>query len=104
MIIPAAGKLFFVIDSNALELRRLVAVCEDQFGESKLAEVLRNKRDPHEHTAAMIANVDVADFADMKKTNPKKYKSLRQRRSSRVGSGKRARKFGKNYVSSLLDV
>ena len=79
MIIPSAGKLFFVIDYSALELRTLAAVCEDQFGESKLAEVLRNERDPHEHTAAMIANVDVADFADMKKTDPKKYKSLRQR-------------------------
>ena len=59
--------------------RTLAAVCEDQFGESKLAEVLRNERDLHEHTAAMIANVDVVDFAAMKKTDPKKYKSLRQR-------------------------
>ncbi len=79
MIIPSAGKLFFVIDYSALELRTLAAVCEDQFGESKLAEVLRNNRDPHEHTAAMIANVDVTDFAAMKKTDPEKYKSLRQR-------------------------
>ena len=45
-IIPSAGKLFFVIDYTALELRTLAAVCEDQFGESKRVEVFRDECDP----------------------------------------------------------
>lgn len=72
-IVARPGHLFFTIDYHSLELRTLAAVCYQQFGESKLREVLIEGIDPHTYTAAMFAKTSVDKFNDL----PNK-KELRQ--------------------------
>ena len=59
------GHLLFVIDYNALELRTLAAVCYQQFGFSKLREVLIDNIDPHSYAAAMFAGVSLDEFKQL---------------------------------------
>ncbi len=68
------GHRLFIIDYNSLELRTLATVCHQQFGFSRLRDVLVEGIDPHSYTAAMFAGVGLEAFNVM----PEK-KQLRQR-------------------------
>lgn len=72
-VVPRLGYVFLIIDYSALELRTLAAVCQQRYGFSKLAEVIKAGTDPHSYTAAMFAGVDLQQFH----TLPNK-KQLRQ--------------------------
>lgn len=62
MVVPSRGFLFLQIDYSAIELRTLAAVCEDRYGSSRLASVIREGVDPHAFTASMFAGVSPEDF------------------------------------------
>ncbi len=72
-VVPRAGHLFLIIDYSAIELRTLAAVCQQRYGFSRLADVLRSGIDPHSYTAAMFAGISM----DQLQTLPNK-KQLRQ--------------------------
>lgn len=74
MIVPSEGHLFLTIDYSAIELRTLAAVCVRRFGNSRLADVIREGTDPHAFTAAMFEGISPAEFAG----HPER-KTLRQR-------------------------
>ena len=73
-IVARPGHLLFIIDYNSLELRTLATVCYQQFGFSRLREVLIEGIDPHSYTAAMFAGVTPDEFDQL----PDR-KQLRQR-------------------------
>src|SRR6056297_281378 len=50
MVVPSPGNVFLTIDYSAIELRTLAAVCERRFGQSRLADVIREGVDPHNFT------------------------------------------------------
>lgn len=74
MIVPSPGCYFLTIDYAAVELRTLAAVCENRFGSSRLADVIRDGTDPHSFTAAMFEGVSIEDFGQLANK-----KQLRQR-------------------------
>lgn len=74
MIVPSPGYLFLGIDYSFIELRTLATVCENRYGRSRLADVIREGVDPHSFTASMFEGVSIEDFAKL----PNK-KQLRQR-------------------------
>ncbi len=73
MIIPSPGFVFLGIDYSFIELRTLATVCENRYGASRLADVIREGVDPHSFTASMFEGISVEDFAKL----PNK-KQLRQ--------------------------
>jgi DNA polymerase I-like protein with 3'-5' exonuclease and polymerase domains len=72
-VVPRPGYLFLIIDYAAIELRTLAAVCQQRYGFSKLADVIRAEIDPHSYTAAMFTGVSLEQFQQL----PNK-KQLRQ--------------------------
>lgn len=74
MIVPSHGHVFLTIDYSAIELRTLAAVCERWFGQSRLADVIRQGTDPHAFTAAMFEGISLEEFDK----HPQR-KTLRQR-------------------------
>ncbi|MFN9603687.1 MAG: DNA polymerase, partial [Planctomycetota bacterium] len=72
-VVPRPGYLFLIIDYAAIELRTLAAVCQQRYGFSKLADVIRAGTDPHSYTAAMFTGVTLEQFQQL----PNK-KQLRQ--------------------------
>jgi len=81
--VPSPGTVFLVVDYSFIELRTLAAVCEERYGSSKLAEVIRAGVDPHCHTAAMFEGMTLEEFMKLKGSknakNREQYASLRQR-------------------------
>jgi DNA polymerase I-like protein with 3'-5' exonuclease and polymerase domains len=71
--------VLLAIDYAYIELRTLAAVCEFRYGQSELARVIREGRDPHCHTAAMIRNMSLEEFMTLKTTAPRDFKAARQR-------------------------
>jgi DNA polymerase I-like protein with 3'-5' exonuclease and polymerase domains len=61
-VVPRPGYLFLCIDYSAVELRTLAAVCQQRYGFSKLADVIKAGIDPHSYTAAMFANIGLEQF------------------------------------------
>jgi DNA polymerase I-like protein with 3'-5' exonuclease and polymerase domains len=74
MIVPSPGYVFLGIDYSFIELRTLATVCENRYGKSRLADVIRHGVDPHSFTASMFEGISIGDFAEL----PNK-KQLRQR-------------------------
>ena len=72
-VVPRPGYVFLIIDYAAIELRTLAAVCQQRYGFSKLADVIRAGTDPHSYTAAMFTGVALEQFQQL----PNK-KQLRQ--------------------------
>jgi DNA adenine methylase len=79
MFVPSSGHVFLIIDYSALELRTLAAECEQRFGESTLADVIRAGTDPHAHTAALLLGMELDEFLAVEKSDPKRFKLARQR-------------------------
>lgn len=73
MIVPSPGYVFLGIDYSFIELRTLATVCESRYGQSRLADVIREGIDPHSFTASMFEGISITDFAKL----PNK-KQLRQ--------------------------
>ena len=76
LIVPRPGHLFVIADYSAIELRTLAVVCEERFGESRLAQVLRDGIDPHAYTAARFEGLSMGEFESLEL---KHRKNLRQR-------------------------
>ena len=72
-VVPRPGYLFLIIDFASVELRTLAAVCQQRYGFSRLADVIRAGTDPHSYTAAMFTGVTLEQFQQL----PNK-KQLRQ--------------------------
>jgi hypothetical protein len=81
--VPSPGYVFLVVDYSFIELRTLAAVCEERYGSSKLADVIRAGIDPHCHTAAMFEGMTLDEFMKLKDSENAKereqYTTLRQR-------------------------
>lgn len=72
------GKKLLTIDYSFIELRTLAATCLDRFGYSVLADVIKDGKDPHAFTAAIIKGLNYEEFMGLKKDNPKQFKDDRQ--------------------------
>lgn len=79
IFVPRPGYVFLTIDYAALELRTLAAECERRFGESVLANVIRDGTDPHAYTASLLLDMELTSFERLKQTDPDNYKQSRQR-------------------------
>ena len=79
IFVPRPGHVFLTIDYAALELRTLAAECERRFGESVLADVIRDGVDPHVYTASLLLGIDLPAFPEFKASEPDQYKLSRQR-------------------------
>ena len=79
MIVASPGHYLLAVDYSFVELRTLAAVCEFRYGSSTLADVIRAGVDPHVHTAAMFANMEVDQFQQLKVDDAQRYATLRQR-------------------------
>lgn len=71
MVTAAPGAVLLTVDFAAIELRTLAAVCEKTFGFSRLAEVFRQRVDPHSYTAAMFAGMELEQFHQLPKSQKK---------------------------------
>ena len=71
--------MLLVIDYSYIELVTLAAVCIQHYGRSRLAEVIRRGIDPHAYTAAMITGMTLESFMSLKKSDPHRFKDLRQK-------------------------
>ncbi len=60
--VASPGYVLLAVDYGFIELRTLAAVCEFQYGSSKLADVIRDGVDPHCYTAAMIRGISLEEF------------------------------------------
>lgn len=78
IFMASEGHLLVAIDYAFIELRTLAAVLEQMYGKSILADVIREGKDPHCHTAAMFLDLSYEDFLKLKNTNEKLYKKSRQ--------------------------
>jgi len=77
------GHLFISCDYSFIELCTLAAVCENRYGYSQLADVIRKGIDPHAYTAAMFEKMALEEFLKLKSSpdpdQRKRYANLRQR-------------------------
>ena len=78
IFVASPGSMLLILDYAAIELRTLAAVCEDRFGGSTLADTIRQGIDPHEYTAALLLGINLNEFQELKKTEPKQFKQYRQ--------------------------
>lgn len=65
MIVPTEGFVFLAIDYSFIELRTLATVCEQRYGASRLADVIREGVDPHSFTASMFEGISIEDFGTL---------------------------------------
>lgn len=77
--IPAPGHVFLALDFKFIELVTLAAVCEFQFGSSKLADAIRAGIDPHINTGALVRQMSVGEFEALETSDPAAFKADRQR-------------------------
>ena len=63
-------------DYSAIELRTLGTICKNLFGKSVLLDTIKNGRDPHCFTAALIDGMTYEEFLSLKGST--KYKESRQ--------------------------
>lgn len=61
-LVPPPGYVFVISDFSAAELVTLAQIQLDWFGRSKLAEVLREGRDPHAELGATILGISADQF------------------------------------------
>lgn len=69
---PRPGMVYCSVDYDTAELRALAAYCEDEFGESRMADALRSGDDLHLMLAATILGISY-DEAKRKKKDPEVY-------------------------------
>lgn len=72
------GFMILAVDYKYIELRTLAFVCEELYGKSVLADVIREGRDPHCFTASMLLGLDFKNYMKLEETDPKKFKTWRQ--------------------------
>ncbi|KNC46341.1 uncharacterized protein AMSG_02793 [Thecamonas trahens ATCC 50062] len=77
------GAVLLTVDYSFIELCTLAAVCEARYGQSVLADVIRNGVDPHAFTAAVCDDMSLPEFEAQKHSSDEatraRYKYLRQR-------------------------
>ena len=78
MIIPSKGRVLLTVDYSFVELVTLAATCERRFGESRLAQIIRDGIDPHCYTAALFLGKEYDDFMRLKAERPMEFKGWRQ--------------------------
>jgi hypothetical protein len=66
VFIPYHGHFFLIADYSAIELRTLAVHCSKALGRSVLGDVIREGRDPHAFTAAMVLGVPYDEFRTWK--------------------------------------
>ena len=76
MVVASPGHVLLTVDFSAIELRTLAVVCEKTLGFSRLAEVFRQRVDPHSFTAAVFAEMSLEEFLKLPKSQ---RKPLRQK-------------------------
>lgn len=74
----SVGDKLFIADYSAIELRTLASVCRARFGESKLAEVIKDGVDPHAFTAAAIQGLPLQEFSKLKASDKTRFSTARQ--------------------------
>lgn len=78
-LVSRPGRVLLDIDYAAMELRTLAQIEKWLFGSSTLGDILNDpKRCPHVELGAAILEIPVADAYEMKKTDPKGFKQMRQ--------------------------
>jgi hypothetical protein len=65
-------------DYSFIELRTLATVCEQRYGFSVLADVIRAGTDPHCYTAAMLLGMSLDEFMALEQADPERFERLRQ--------------------------
>lgn len=78
VFVPSPGHYLLATDYAFIELRTLASVCEQRFGYSVLADVIRKGIDPHVYTAALVNGMEPGEFIGLKKSDPDKFKADRQ--------------------------
>jgi site-specific DNA-methyltransferase (adenine-specific) len=82
--VASPGHFLLAVDYSAIELRTLAAVCWQRYGQSALADLLKQSRDPHEYTAAMMLGVPVDEFGQWKKNETLKDQYVRARQAAKA--------------------
>jgi hypothetical protein len=78
-LVARAGRVLCSVDYDSFEMSSWAQVCLDMVGHSVLAQILADpKRDMHVEMAAEIHGMPAADVYALKKTDPKRYKEIRQ--------------------------
>ena len=78
-VVARDGYRLYESNYSSVELRTLAQECLDCYGDSHLAETMRNGRDPHAYTASRILEKDYAEFEKLQEKDPVTYKSERQK-------------------------
>lgn len=83
LFVPRPGHKYVIVDYSAIELRTLAAVLLDTFGESQLAEVLKDGICPHTYTASIVTcwpyeEIKAGVKAEKTLPEPGKYTKARQ--------------------------
>ena len=93
-IVPRPGYVFCSVDFDTAELRALSAFCEETFGYSRMAEVLRAGEDPHLMLAATLLGITVEE-AKRRKNDPdvKEARTLAKQINFGLPGGMGARTF-----------
>jgi hypothetical protein len=65
--VASPGHLLLAVDYKHIELTTLAAVCQHRYGRSALAEVIREGKDPHSNTAALMLGLSPGEFLGWKK-------------------------------------
>lgn len=76
--VPRKGNVFVIADYDGLELRTLAQVCKSLFGESKLANILNQNKDPHLIVAATILGMLYEEAARLNDAQDAEVDSARQ--------------------------
>ena len=71
--------VLLIIDYSFIELVTLAAICQQRYGFSRLADVIKNGIDPHCFTAASITGMTLESFMALKGTDSAQFKDLRQK-------------------------
>jgi DNA polymerase I-like protein with 3'-5' exonuclease and polymerase domains len=69
LFVPPPGHVLLAIDYSFIELVALAAICEANFGYSKLGDTIRAGIDPHCYTAAMLLDMPLEDFLALKEAD-----------------------------------
>jgi DNA polymerase I-like protein with 3'-5' exonuclease and polymerase domains len=70
--------LLVCVDYKFIELRTLAAVTEYMYSSSKMADLIRENKDLHCHTAGILTGMSYEEFLLKEKTDTKFYKKWRQ--------------------------
>ena len=77
-IVPPPKHVFVICDFSFIELVTLAAHTTFRSGSSRLADAIRQGRDPHAFTASQVLGVEYDEFLLWKETRPAEYQARRQ--------------------------